>query len=97
MTDNAAIDAGLRRFGVEGRSASEAARWAIGELGRTADTESGFPVFQLMFRFFSVFHVSVQALRELECWEGLGIGGPLTDAELDAVIGPLRVRETPLS
>ena len=90
MTDKAAIEAGLRRFGDEGRPASEAARWVIGELG------DDFSVFQLMFRFFSVFHVQVQVLRELESWEGLGAGGPLTDAELDVIVGPLTVREVPL-
>ncbi|MEU9349109.1 hypothetical protein AB0D74_48715 [Streptomyces sp. NPDC048278] len=35
----------------------------------------------------------VERLREMERWEGLNAGGPLTDAELDAVIGPLVVRE----
>ncbi|MEV5533787.1 hypothetical protein [Streptomyces prunicolor] len=91
MTDRTAIEAGLRRFGDEGRPASEAARWVIGEMGDVV------PVFQLMTRFFSVFQVPLRALRELENWEGLGTGGPLTDAELDAVIGPLTVREAPLS
>ena len=62
----------------------------MGEMG------DGFPVFQLMTRFFTVFQVPLRALRELEIWEGLGTGGSLTDAELDAVIGPLTVRETPL-
>ncbi|MBK3574123.1 hypothetical protein JHN63_09870 [Streptomyces sp. MBT65] len=90
-SDKTAVEAGLRRFGDEGRPASEAARWVMAEMG------DDFPVFQLMTRFFSVFQVSVRALRELENWEGLGTGGPLTDADLDAIIGPLTVRETPLS
>ncbi len=89
MTDRTAIVTGLRRLGEEGRPASEAARWVIGEMG------DDFSVFQLMTRFFSVFQVPVQALRELENWEGLGTGGPLTDSELDAIVGPLTVREEP--
>ncbi|MGY1498661.1 hypothetical protein ACW4TU_19045 [Streptomyces sp. QTS52] len=91
MTDKTAIEAGLRRFGDEGRPASEAARWVMREMG------DDFAVFQLMVRFFTVYHVPVEHLRELERWEGLGTGGPLTDVELDAIVGPLRVRDAPLS
>ncbi|CAM5274396.1 hypothetical protein [Streptomyces griseorubiginosus] len=91
MTDRTALLVGLRRFGEEGRPASEAARWVMREMG------DDFKVFPLMVHFFSAYHVPVARLREMECWEGLGLGGPLTDAQLDEVIGPLRVRETPLS
>ncbi|MFJ8489031.1 hypothetical protein ACIRBZ_11785 [Streptomyces sp. NPDC094038] len=36
----------------------------------------------------------LEHLRETERWEGLSTGGsPLTDAELDAITGPLVVRE----
>lgn len=91
MTDRTEIVAGLRRLGEEGRPASEAARWVMRE--RADD----FKVFQLMVHFFSAYHVPVERLREMERWEGLGTGGTLTDAELDAVVGPLVVRETPRS
>lgn len=91
MTDRTAIVAGLRRIGEEGRPASEAARWAMREMG------DDFRVFQLMVHFFGAYHVPVERLREMERWDGLGAGGPLADAELDEIIGPLRVREAPLS
>ncbi|KOV58474.1 hypothetical protein ADL01_37945 [Streptomyces sp. NRRL WC-3618] len=101
MTDaRTAIVAGLRRLGEEGRPASEAARWAMRkmrETGETGKTGDDFKVFQLMVHFFGAYHVPVERLRELERWEGLDTGGPLTDAELDAVVGPLTVRETPPS
>ncbi|MFG2955869.1 hypothetical protein ACGF5O_19370 [Streptomyces sp. NPDC048291] len=91
MTDRTAIVAGLRRLGEEGRPASEAARWAMREM---AETGEDFRVFRLMAHFFSAYHVPVEHLREMERWEGLSTGGgPLTDAELDAIIGPLVVRE----
>ncbi|MGW1627695.1 hypothetical protein [Streptomyces sp. NPDC002172] len=91
MTDPTAIVARLRRLGEEGRPASEAARWVTREMG------DDFKVFQLMVHFFSAYHVPVERLREMERWEGLGTGGPLTDADLDAIIGPLTVREAPPS
>ena len=94
MTDRTAIVAGLRRLGEEGRPASEAARWVMREMREMGDDVK---VFQLMLLFFGAYHVPVERLRELECWEGLGTGGPLTDAELDATVGPLIVREAPLS
>ncbi|MFF1308259.1 hypothetical protein [Streptomyces sp. NPDC058307] len=91
MTDRTEIVAGLRRLGEEGRPASEAARWVMRETG------DDFKIFQLMVHFFSACHVPVERLREMERWEGLGTGGALTDAELDAIVGPLVVRETPPS
>ncbi|MGW0835859.1 hypothetical protein [Streptomyces prunicolor] len=91
MTDRTAIVAGLLRLGEEGRPASEAARWVMREMG------DDFKVFQLMAHFFRAYHVPVERLREMEHWEALGTGGPVTDAELDAIIGPLRAREAPLS
>ncbi|MFE1833390.1 hypothetical protein [Streptomyces sviceus] len=91
MTDRTEIVAGPRRLGGEGRPASEAARWVMREMG------DDFQVFQLMVHFFSAYHVPVERLREMERWEGLGTGGPLTDAELDAIVGPLMVRVTPPS
>ncbi|MEH0419481.1 hypothetical protein [Streptomyces sp. B21-083] len=91
VTDWNAIAAGLRRLGEEGRPPSEAARWMMREMG------DDFRVFPLMVQFFRAYHVSVRSLRELEVWEGLGTGGRLTDTELDAILGPLTVRETPLS
>jgi hypothetical protein len=91
VTDRTAIVAGLRRLGEEGHPASEAARWVMREMG------DDFKAFPLMFHFFGAYHVPVERLRELERWEGLGTGGPLTDAELDAIVGPLTVREAPLS
>ncbi|WP_329273149.1 hypothetical protein [Streptomyces sp. NBC_01451] len=93
MTDRTAIEAGLRRLVEEGRSASEAGRWVVREM---REMGGDFGVFQLMVCFFRVCHVPVERLRQLEIWEGLGTGGPLTDAELDATVGPLRVREAPL-
>ncbi|MET9253514.1 hypothetical protein [Streptomyces sp. NPDC003717] len=90
MTDRSAIQAGLRRLAEEGRPASEAARWAMREMG------DDFGVFALMAHFFTVYHVPVERLRELDRWAGLPTAGPLTDPELDAAIGPLTVRETPL-
>ena len=86
MTDRTAIVAALRRLGAEGRPASEAARWVMREM------KDDFKVFQLMVQFFCAYHVPVERLREMERWEGLGTGGPLTDAELDAIVGPLVVR-----
>ncbi|WP_105971939.1 hypothetical protein [Streptomyces geranii] len=91
-TDPTAIQAGLRRLGEAGCPASEVARWVMRETG-----DDEVRVFQLMVHFFRAYHLSVRTLRELELWEGLGAGGPTTDAELDALFGPLRVRETPLS
>ncbi|MEU6230156.1 hypothetical protein [Streptomyces sp. NPDC047042] len=94
MTDRATIAAGLRRLGEEGRPASEAAHWV---LRHTRETGEDLSAFQLMIHFFATYQVPVEHLRELELWEGLGTGGSMTDAELDAVVGPLRVRETPPS
>ncbi|MFF7048611.1 hypothetical protein ACFY94_09645 [Streptomyces griseorubiginosus] len=91
MTDRTAIVAGLRRLGEQGRPASEAARWVMREMG------DDFKVFPLMVHFFSAYHVPVERLRAVERWEGLGAGGPLTDGQLDEIVGPLKVRETPLS
>lgn len=83
---NESIVGQLKKAALEGKSPSAVATWLRAELGE-ACTQT------LLMRYFrQAFEIPLITVRELELWEGLDQGGTLTNAELDEMLGDLKVR-----
>lgn len=83
MSDTDDIVRELRVQAANGRTAVELATWLRERLGANAT------FFSFARCFFLAFHIPVEKLHRVDGWTGFGRGGPLSDDELEQLLGPL--------
>ncbi|MFI0406044.1 hypothetical protein [Actinomadura sp. 3N508] len=88
MHNDEAIIAEMQRMALQGDSPTRIAAWLVGQVDITK-------FFHFIRYFFEAFIIPVEVLRETEAWVGFGRGGPLSDAEFDQLLSPLKVRHAP--
>ncbi|MGI5164440.1 hypothetical protein ACQEU3_08810 [Spirillospora sp. CA-253888] len=87
MVNDDVIVAELRRRALKGDPPSVIAAWLVGRIG------SAGSFFRFLRYFFEAYVIPVQVLRGIEGWVGFEWGKSLSDADLDQLLSPLKVRD----